>query len=168
MSAPAQINTGTVEWKTLHMHRIIDQRTRDICLFREKRLIIDTEKYSVWERSVCVCRALCVLGKRDRYVHACACACSRWADVCAAELVSLPMRACACMHVCVLTVAHRVGEGGGGSVPSVTVTCFIVTHWRGGVGPKNTHTIRDILYGRCLNVFRDQRPSKKLPEKAAF
>ena len=46
-------------------------------------------------------RALCVLSKRDRYVHACACACSRWVDVCAVELVSLPMRACACMHVCV-------------------------------------------------------------------
>ena len=28
--------------------------------------------------------------------------------MCAAELVSLPMRTCACMYVCVFTVAHRL------------------------------------------------------------
>ncbi len=34
--------------------------------------------------------------------------CSRSAGMCAAELVSLPMRTCACMYVCVFTVAHRL------------------------------------------------------------
>ena len=51
------------------------------------------------ERSVCACEP-CV-SKRDGYVHACARACSRRVDMCAAELVSLPMRTRACMYVCV-------------------------------------------------------------------
>ena len=38
-----------------------------------------------------------------------------------------------CMHVCV----DRDTPGGGGSVPSVTVTCFIVTHRGGGFSQKH-------------------------------
>ena len=162
-----------MEWKTLHMHRIKDQRTRDICLFREKRLTSiqavsmnrrsgrvffqrgtdstlftcelghvrhcsdergnsgmensphaqnqrskDTGHLFVSRKEInhrcgeifCVetkcfrVRALCVLNKCDSMcMRACVCVCSRSAGMCAAELVSLPMRTCACMFVCVLT-----------------------------------------------------------------
>ena len=48
-------------------------------------------------------------------------------------------------HACVLTVSY---QGGLGPMPSVTVTCVIVTNR--GVGRKNTHVTRDIFYGRSL------------------
>ena len=59
-------------------------------------------------------RALCELSKRDRYAHACVCACSRWLDVCAAELVSLPIRTspvCMCVCVCVRVEYGTPGRG---------------------------------------------------------
>ena len=40
------------------------------------------------------------------------CVCSRWVHVCAAELVSLPLHVCACMHVC---VSRDTGWGGFGA-----------------------------------------------------
>ena len=64
------------------------------------------------------------------------------------------MYVCACAYalayarVCV----GRDIPGGVGSMPSVTVTCFIVTNR--GVGPKNTHVTRDIFYGRSGHDYR--------------
>ena len=51
--------------------------------------------------------------------------------VCAAELVSVPVRACACMHVCVDrdTPGRWVGEGGG-SVPSARAWLWHVLSWQ--------------------------------------
>ena len=90
------------------------------------------------------------------------CVIGGWVYACAAELVSLPMRACACMHVCV-----DRGTPGMGWVGAERDRDMLHRDAPGGWVPKNT--ISPMTFLRTLpNVFRDQRPSKKLPEKAAF
>ena len=109
MSAPAQVNRETAEWKTLYMRRIINKR-HGIYLCFENRLIIETEKYSVWERSACVWKPCMCQGSvtgmymraRVRVVGGCMC-----------------VRQNLCLYLCVRTrVCMRV----------LTVTCFTVTH----------------------------------------
>ena len=119
-----------MEWKTLLMHGIVDQRTGDICLFRE---IIDTEKCIAWERSVCaslVCVQMSVIGM---FTRACVCVCVVGVYMCVQQNCNVPARACPCIYVCMHVGVDGDtpgGRAGGGVGAERDRDMFYRVRWR--------------------------------------